>query len=175
MATLALLLILLSLPVLAWGNAGVCGDADGVREFHPANVGPANIPAPDCFVIPENETTAQVALWDSTPDKRHLAVVGGVLVLKSQAAIDAIATADTAAAAAAAELAAEQVANPVCNATSLQEALAKIQTQKDAMQADIDAITTIATAKTALTTMNNRLTAIDANIVKCVVVLLRKL
>ena len=174
MVIAGLLLILLSFPALAWGNAGVCGDANGVRAFRPANVGPANVGPADCFVIPEANTTAQVALWDSTPDKRHLRVTEGLLALKSQGEIDAITAADAAAAAATAELATEQATNPVCNATSLQDALDKIATQKAAIQTDIDAMTTIATAKTALTTMNNRLTAIDANIVKCVVVLLRR-
>lgn len=57
--------------------------------------------------------------------------------------------------------------NQVCNVANLQEAIDRITIQKTAIQVDIDAVTNIATAKVALTTANNRLTAINIDIVKC--------
>ena len=164
------ILLVLSLPALVEGLTGVCGNEAGVRAFGTMDVRESPLGSPDCFVIPEAQTAAQAALWDTTPDKRLLAVMDGLLVMKSPADVAVIVAADTAQTA----LQAEAATNPVCTAASLEVALTLITTEKTAIMMDVDAMTDIPTAQTALTSAVNRLTALETHIVNCIVVMLRK-
>ena len=119
--------------------------------------------------VTEADTSAEVCAPGTTSGLQ-----AGTLQTMAQALVVDQANAAAQAAAERVTLEQEQTTNPACNVTSLQDALDKINGQQVAIQADIDAITNIATAKTALTTTNNRLTTIDANIVKCLFVLMKK-
>ena len=172
----ALLLCLVMLPALAWGEDFVCGtDADtvdgGLRAYR-RNIDPTQAQA-DCYQVPEVQQAAQRALVDST-DRRKLRVdtVAHLAVLKSQSVRDAIDAADAAAAAEAAALAAE-LAGAGCASDSLAEAEQKIHTQMDIARASANAITNVATAKTAALAIIDKSELILVNVARCFYALLR--
>jgi hypothetical protein len=175
----AALILLCLLPSLVWAGDRVCGNStdaagptDGVLSYV-ESVDNTDLPA-GCVAVPEDDIVTQRALKD-TPgfDRRKYRVVSSLMTLKSQSVRDAIDAADAATAATRAAILAEFTTNEACNVTSLQEAIDKIETQRAAIQTDIDAVTNIATAKTALTSANTRLTAIDKNIAKCLFAIIK--
>jgi hypothetical protein len=190
--TILLMCALLLLPVASWAADIVCGTDVQLCRYIPssslAKVTPTTckeLPEADppvtvtetCTAITDTATAQQQRAFLNTPanrDIRKLRVVGGLVVLKEQAVLDAIAALDAATAAEMDEVDANLDSNDACNATSLQNAIDKINNQRDIIQADIDAVTTLPTAKTALTTANTRLTAIDKNIAQCLFVILKK-
>jgi tryptophan 2,3-dioxygenase len=171
--------VLCLLPSLAWAGDRVCGDSTDTASptaglaSYVESVDNTDLPA-GCVAVPKDDIPAQRALKD-TPgfDRRKYRVVNGLMTLKSQSVRDAIDAADTAAASVRAAILAEFTTNEACNVTSLQEAIDKIETQRAAIQTDIDAVTNIATAKAALTSANARLTAIDKNIAKCLFAIIK--
>lgn len=171
------MIVVILLGLLVWAVPSlaadwVVGDATGLVQYYHSR--PSTKVPPTAVQIPEEQTAAQRAFLAANPDRRKLRVVGGLVVLKDPADIAAIDAADAAAAAEAAAVEAELANNDSCNASSLDDALAKVENQRVQIQAQIDAVTNLANAKDALTFMNTRVTAIDKNIVRCLFAVLKK-
>ena len=88
---------------------------------------------PDACLVAEDDTESQLALLQ-TPgfDKRKYLVTASpcLVVLKSQATLDAFAAADAAAAQEQQSYEAEIATNPACKATSMDDAETKILAQR---------------------------------------------
>ena len=166
----AVLLCVVLLPALAWGEDFVCGTeadtVDGGLRVYRRSIDPTQAQA-DCYQVPEVQQAAQRTLVDST-NRRKLRVdtVARLAVLKSQSVRDAIDAADAAAKAAAEAIQAE-LDSAGCQSTSLADAETKIHTQMDIARAAANAITNVATAKTAALSIIDKTELILVNVARC--------
>ena len=151
-----------------------CAGTVGLTQYH-RSVDPATMADPTCTEVPPEPpslTQAQRALIHTVAQSHpygrcHLKVVGGLAVEMTQGEKDAVNAAiqvvldDQ-------QAYEDAVANnDLCSAT-----LAEIRTRKDQLDAalaeDIAAITNIATAKTELADMMNRLTGALLKLMECI-------
>lgn len=163
------LMCLLALTTLAHAEVVLCGDATALVWFR-LSADPTKTPAcPAPFsqvVISKANTAGQRAILEGT-DQAFLRIVSDLATLKAQGDIDAILAQRAAAAAAQTALQEAVTNNDLCNAT-----LAELETRKDQLltnlQSDIDGISTIATAKTELADMMQRLVGALEKVLRCV-------
>jgi hypothetical protein len=142
----------------------VCGDASGLTGYQ-TSVDPSQVP-PGCFLIAKEATASQRALYTETVQKRYLKVVDGLLVLKTaaeQAAVDAAIVQEVAALAVLSAAAAESV----CTGT-LASVASVLTADAAQVQGAIDAVTSVETAKAALTTLQTHVYALVQRLAQCV-------
>ena len=104
--------------------------------------------------------------------ERYRKISGGVVVEMSQAEKDAIDAPAVAAAALQASYDTEISSNDLCDAT-LDELVTRINAERDTIQTAIDGTTNIASARTAMTSMNTRYAAAFRKVAKCLKARLR--
>jgi hypothetical protein len=159
-------LVLLATPWLASAELAVCFDparALGTQFFYQPTVDPSQVANPLCVVVTKasKQTAAQLALITSTirgaPAPKYLKVVDGLAVVMTPAEQDAV-DLDLATKAAAVQVFQEETTTQdLCSAATLAEVDTKIDAFMNAavaaMTTDINAVASVATAKTALTTV----------------------
>ena len=148
----------------------VCGDTTKLG-YYAQGIDPSKVPA--CTApwtvseVPEADISAQDALYATVPP-RHLKVVAGLMVEMTPAE-KAVVDTPTAAQAARAAFLVEMNTQDICSGVSVADIQAKIATMRSNLQTDIDGITNIATAKTELAGMMNKLTTALEKIAICTV------
>jgi hypothetical protein len=160
-------------PTLVGAVDVVCGDATQMSRYI-RSTDPSQMSDGTCAIIGKANVASQRALVESQPlDKpiRYLKVVGGLATSKTQAEKDA------ADAVAASDLAASQVfvdettsaVNDLCGTALLSDIDTRIDALKGNLKTSIDAVTNIASAQSALTSMNNIYAAAFKKIARCIV------
>jgi hypothetical protein len=109
----------------------------------------------------------EVHLCAPTADLSSL--TAGALQAASQAAYDAQVLLDEAKATEEAEIKTELQTSQFCRTATFAQIASRVAAQKAAVQADIDAATNIATAKTAMTTLNTRTWAAFEALARCTI------
>jgi hypothetical protein len=104
-----------------------------------------------------------------SPTANISSITAGALQTASQAAYDAQVTIDASKATETAEIKTELSTSQFCLTATYAQIASRVATQKAAVQADIDAATNITTAKTALTTLNNRTFAAFEALARCTI------
>ena len=110
---------------------------------------------------------AEIHLCSPTADLSSL--TASALQTASQAAYDAQVTVNASKATEEAEITTELNTSQFCRTATFAQIASRVATQKAAVQVDIDASTNIATAKTAMTTLNNRTWAAFEALARCTI------
>lgn len=161
----------LAFPALAHAEAIICGNTTQLYYFY-ASIDPTKVPTcPGPFiktVLAKNVTASQRTLYDSITRKDYIKVVDGLMVEMSQPEKDAVDAAIIANNPVKPYL--DEIAvNNLCDTATLATVVSRIDTIQTSLQADIDAVTNIATAKTALTNMNVAIAGAFKKIAKCII------
>jgi hypothetical protein len=96
-------------------------------------------------------------------------ITAGALQAASQAAYEAQVAIDAGKATEETEIRTELTTSQFCLTATYAQIASRVAAQKAAVQADIDAATNIATAKTAMTTLNNRTWAAFEALARCTI------
>jgi hypothetical protein len=156
---------LLLLPCLAAADDFVCGDATHLTRYLPS-VDPTTVTDGTCTAVAEANLPAQRTLLQTIP-RRYLKVVNGAAVEMTQGekdAVDALLATQQAALQAFRD---EIATDDLCGAAAMADINTRLTTIRANLQTAIDAITNIATAKTALGQMADTLMQIDQRIARC--------
>jgi hypothetical protein len=168
---LLFLAVLLCFPFLAMAEDGVCGDATSMTRYiistDPSKM-PATVGGKPCVLISKANTPAQRALVQATAP-HYLKVVGGLAVEMTQGEKDVVDTAEAAARAEAQAHIDETTTNTFCNTATESDVTTRVNTVHDNIATDIAAVTNIATAKTALTSMNDTYATALKQLGRCLV------
>jgi hypothetical protein len=151
------LAVLLCFPLLTMAEDGVCGDATSMTRYIPStdpSKMPATVGGKPCVVISKANTPAQRALVQATAP-HYLKVVGGLAVEMTQGEKDVVDAAEAEAKAEAQAHIDETTTNTFCNTATESDVTTRVNTVHDNIATDIAAVTNIATAKAALTSMND--------------------
>jgi len=174
------LLALLLTPLVASAELVVCFDSArplGSQFYYNQSVDPSKVADPNCSVVTaaSNQTPSQLALINSTirsvPAPRYLKVVGGFATAMTTAEQDAV-DADLAAKAAAQQVFQDEASTQdFCSSATLAAVNTYLNNINASITADIAAITNIATAQTAMTTMKTQFGLALQKIARCVIAL----
>jgi hypothetical protein len=168
---LLFLAVLLCFPLLTMAEDGVCGDATVMTRYI-ASTDPSKMPATvggkPCVLISKANTPAQRALVQATAP-HYLKVVGGLAVEMTQGEKDVVDAAEAAAQAVTQAHMDESANNTLCNTATESDITTRVNTIHDNIATDIAAVTNIATAKTALTSMNDIYAAVFKQLGRCLV------
>jgi hypothetical protein len=115
----------------------------------------------------QQHVPGEVHLCSPTVDISGL--TAGALQTACQAAYDAQVAIDASKATETAEIRTELTTSQFCLTATYAQIASRVAAQKAAVQADIDAATNIATAKTAMTTLNNRTWAAFEALARCTI------
>jgi Fe-S cluster assembly ATPase SufC len=146
----------------------ICGDESGLRDPQYSTMMDELTLLPGCFLVPKEQTLAQRALYRGTPEKRYLAVVGGLIVEKDaagRATVDLLIAGENAYAA---HLQAV-ITEPPCTAT-LEQVDSVLDVDAKQVQTSIDALNNQATARVALTSFKTHVYTLLGKLYKCVLV-----
>jgi hypothetical protein len=167
-------LVMLSTLLVPWwvtAEDGVCGDATVMTRYlvsmDPSKMPPA-VGGKPCVVISKANTPAQRALVQATAP-HYLKVVGGLAVEMTQGEKDVVNAAEAAAQAVVQAHVDETTANTLCNTATESDITNRVNTIHDNIGTDIAAVTNIATAKTALTSLNDAYAAAFKQLGRCLV------
>lgn len=179
MRWIVLSVLLLALPLAAHAEFFVCGD--GVRPACAGTTGltqvlpssdPSTVSDGTCTAVSDANLDAQKALLQTVAASHvngrcHLKVVGGLAVEMSGVEKDTVNAAIQAKLDERQAYADAVTGNDLCHAT-LDEIRARKAQLDAALQADIDGITNIATSKTELADMMQRLTGALLKLMECI-------
>lgn len=143
----------------------VCGDGNGLVRYFRTDI--SNAVSGNCSFVSKGNTSSQVSLIQSVGRLDYLKVVGGLVVEKSQAEKDVVNSSNAAIAANNAALLTEINTDNLCNADSLSDINSKLAVAKGNVQAAIDAVSNVATAKAALQQLTDTQFVIDQRVIRC--------
>jgi hypothetical protein len=180
MKVLGFLLVLLLVPLVASAELAVCFNASrplGSQFSHNPSVDPTKVTDPNCSVVTKasGQTASQLALINSTirgaPAPKYLKVVSGLAVAMTTGEQDAV-DADLAAKASAQQLFQDEATTQdFCSSATLAAVNTYLNNINASITTDIAAITNIATAQTAMTTMKTQFGLVIQKMARCLIAL----
>jgi hypothetical protein len=169
--------VVVLIPVVVHAELEVCfypGRPLG-SQFTSRLVDPSKITEPECTEVRKDsgQTTAQLVLIGSTirgaPAPKYLKVVGGLAVAMSPAEQDAVDTDIATKAAEAKTFEDEAKLQDFCSSATLAAVNTYLNTINASITTDIAAVTNIATAQAAMTTMKNQFGLAMQKMARCLI------